>query len=145
MAKRVPTRVACGIGLGAGLIAALVFYFNFHTVIVQGMSMEPTFHTGQKVLVSKAYWLIGPIRDNDIVVAKDTVPGQYIIKRVYKMGGERVDYTYAPKSWSLALGDYTVPAGTLYLLGDNLEVSEDSRSFGPVDVSKVLGKVVILK
>jgi len=125
------------------LICALVFYFSFHRVVVSGHSMDPTFHTGQKVWVSRAYWLVGPIRDKDIVVVQDPNPDGFIIKRVYKMAGETVDWFNAPKSWQLSNGPYVVPPHNIYLLGDNREVSEDSRSFGPRDVSTILGKVVI--
>jgi signal peptidase I len=105
--------------------------------------MEPTLHTGQKVWVSRAYWLVGPIRDKDIVVVQDSNPDGFIIKRVYKMGGETVDWFNVPKNWTLAQGEYKVPSGQIYLLGDNREESEDSRAFGPRDISTVLGKVVV--
>ncbi len=135
-------------GISAFLIVALalaVFLnFNVKTVVVSGHSMEPTFQSGRRLLVSKAFWLIGPIRDKDIVVVTDSNPDGYIIKRVYKMGGETVDWRYVPRSWPLANGPYKVPPGKLFLIGDNLPVSEDSRAFGPVDMSQVLGKVIIL-
>jgi len=50
----------------------------------------------------------------------------------------------APNEWGLARGPFTVPEGTLYVLGDNAEVSEDSRDFGPITTDLVRGKVVIL-
>lgn len=132
-----------GVVLSLLLICALVFYFNFHRVVVSGHSMEPTFHTGEKVFVSRAYWLVGPIQDKDIVVVQDDNPDGYIIKRVYKMGGETVDWLNVPRSWSLRSGPYVVPKDEIYLLGDNREQSEDSRSFGPRKISTVLGKVLV--
>ncbi len=140
---RQKARTGVGVVLFLLLGCSLIFYFNFHRVIVSGRSMEPTFHTGQRVWVSRAYWLVGPIRDKDIVVVQDSNPDGYIIKRVYKMGGETVDWFNVPKNWQLTNGPYKVPAGQIYLLGDNREESEDSRSFGPRDLSTVLGKVVV--
>lgn len=137
------SRAGFGAVLGLLLLCSLIFYFNFHTVVVSGHSMEPTFFSGRKLLVSKAYWLVGPIHDKDIVVVSDPNPDGYIIKRVYKMGGETVDYLNIPRSWSITRGPYVVPAGDLYLLGDNRDQSEDSRAFGPRDVKTVLGKVVL--
>jgi signal peptidase I len=121
---------------------AVFFYLNFTTVVVSGQSMEDTFHSGDRLLASKAYWLVGPIRDKDVVVIKEENERGYLIKRVAYMPGETVDYVNVPDNWSLAQGDYVVPAEKLYVLGDNFAVSEDSRKFGPVPEKDVLGKVI---
>ncbi len=125
------------------LIFAIFFKVNFQTVVVSGLSMFPTFKDKQRVLVSRAYWLIGPIKDKDVVVIRDPNPDGYIIKRVYKMGGETVDWANIPENWSLTAGDFVVPSGNIFVLGDNKKVSEDSRKFGPVTVDRILGKVVV--
>jgi signal peptidase I len=127
------------------LIVAIIAKFNFSTVVVKGPSMQPTFFTGRRLLVSHAWWLVGSIHDNDIVVVTDHNPDGYIIKRVYKMAGEVVDWANVPKNYDLAKGTYTVPPHMIYLLGDNREKSEDSRFFGPVDLSRALGKVLIFR
>jgi len=137
------SRAGFGAVLGLLLVCSLIFYFNFHTVVVSGKSMEPTFLNGRRLLVSKAYWLVGPIRDKDIVVVSDPNPDGYIIKRVYKMAGETVDYLNVPRNYSITKGPYKVPAGMIYLLGDNRDQSEDSRAFGPRGINTVLGKVVL--
>lgn len=123
---------------------AIFFYLNFHTVIVSGHSMEPTFQNGQRLLASKAYWLVGPIKHNDIVVISTGKPNEYIIKRVYRMGGETVDWINAPLSWKLVYGEFKVPEGSVYVIGDNRPISEDSRYFGPVPMSRILGKIIRL-
>ncbi len=120
----------------------ILFYLNFNTVIVSGHSMDPTYHTGERLLASRAYWLVGNIRPKDIVVIRGEKSGEYMIKRVYKMGGEIVDYANVPENWSIANGEYHVPEGNIYVLGDNREVSEDSRKYGPVPVDRILGKIV---
>jgi signal peptidase I len=127
------------------LVLAIVAKLNFSTIIVKGPSMQPTFFTGRRLLVSHAYWLVGPVRDNDIVVVSDPNPDGYIIKRVYKMSGETVDWYNVPRNYNLSGGPYKVPDHSIYLLGDNREKSEDSRAFGPVDDSRILGKVLIFK
>lgn len=121
----------------------MFFYLNFNTVIVTGNSMENTYHSGQRLLASRAYWLVGEIRDKDIVVIKQgDGPKDYIIKRVYKMEGEVVDFANVPENWSIGNGEYKVPSGYIYVLGDNRAVSEDSRKFGAVAIDRVLGKIV---
>lgn len=132
-----------GFGVTLCLILGITifFYMNFRTVVVSGNSMEPTFLSGQRLLASQAYWLVGPIRQKDVVVVK--MEGTYIIKRVYKMAGEEVDYANVPEDFRLGVdGKYVVPEGHVFVLGDNREVSEDSRKFGAIPVDRIIGKVV---
>jgi len=125
---------------------AIFLNLNFHSVIVDGQSMLQTFQPCQKVCLSKAYWLIGRIHDEDVVVLKDpTANDGFIIKRVFRMGGETVPVDKWPRSRQLIEGSYTVPPGTVYVLGDNTVtgMSEDSRFFGPVSLESIIGKVVV--
>jgi signal peptidase I len=124
------------------LIFAAFVYANVHFVVVDGVSMLPTLKNGQRLTMSNAYWLIGPLKDNDIVVVRDSGKTGYIIKRIYKMAGETVDYANSPKDWSIANGKFVVPEGTVYVLGDNRDHSEDSRFFGPKKLTDVIGKVI---
>jgi signal peptidase I len=121
---------------------AIFFFLNFKTVVVSGKSMEETFHDGDRLLAGRAYWLIGAIRVKDVVVLKSEGGSGYIIKRVAYMSGQTVDYVNIPDSWNLGQGDFVVPAGDIYVLGDNSAVSEDSRKFGPVPQKDVMGKVI---
>lgn len=124
------------------LAVTLFFYFNFNTVVVRGNSMEKTYFNGDRLLSSRAYWLVGPIRPKDVVVIRGDGPKEYFIKRVYKMEGEVVDFLNIPESWSIGNGEYKVPAGHVYVLGDNRDFSEDSRKYGAVPLEKILGKIV---
>lgn len=129
-------------------VLAFVIFFslNFSSVEVRGASMEPTFSTGDHVLVSKAYWLVGNIKQNDIVVVRGREKsGEYYIKRVYKTGGETVDFFNMPAGWSILNGEFVVPDGQYYVLGDNRPVSEDSREWGPVENKEIIGKVIIIR
>ncbi len=127
------------------LALALFFWANFTTVSISGESMLPTYGPGSRLLASKAYWLIGPVGRKDVVVIRDPEKkGQYLIKRVLALAGEVVDFRNAPTNWSLAQGEYVVPEGHIYVVGDNYAASEDSRRFGPVPTETVLGKVVHL-
>jgi signal peptidase I len=134
-------------GFGAVLLFALGFaiFFRtyFQTIQVSGESMEPTLRNGQRVLVSHAYGLIGEIRKNDIVVLKGKEPGSFLIKRVHALGGQAVDWLNVPRTWRIDQGKYVVPEGDIYVIGDNYQVSEDSRQFGPFPIADVIGKVVI--
>jgi signal peptidase I len=127
------------------LAVSVFFYTNFKTIEVQGNSMEPTLVAGQRLLVSKAYWLVGAIKEGDIVVINSPFEHEVIIKRVYKTGGGTVDLALVPEHWDITHGKYKVPEGTIYVLGDNLEVSQDSRHYGEFSLKDVLGKVVVVQ
>ena len=124
---------------------SVFFYYNFKTIEVQGNSMEPTLHEGQRLLISSAYWLVGEIKVNDIVVIQNTFEDDVIIKRVYKMAGGTVDLASVPENWDITQGKYVVPEGTIYVLGDNGKVSLDSRHYGPFNRRDVIGKVVVIQ
>lgn len=137
-------------GFTAFLLFVLAFVIflrqNFTTVEVKGPSMEPTFSEKDHVLVSKAYWLVGDLRRGDIVVVRrEDGNGENIIKRINRLGGESVDFMNLPSNYTLAQGEFIVPEDEYYILGDNRPVSEDSREFGPISKSEIIGKVIIIR
>ena len=96
---------------------ARVFLGSLHKYVCEGDSMRPTLKNGEVVLVEKA----GQINVGDIVVAKHPVEQtSEIVKRV-----ERIN-----------------EHGHYFLVGDNLEDSNDSRHFGAVTSEYIRGKVV---
>ena len=96
---------------------ALVFLGSRHKYICEGKSMNPTLKDGEVVLVDRA----GKIEVGDIVIAKHPIEqNSEVVKRV-----ERID-------------DH----GHYFLVGDNLQDSNDSRHFGAVTIKYIKGKVV---
>jgi len=94
-------------------------------------SMAPTVLPDDRVYVdTRAFRDRSPVR-GELVVARETAPPQrYFVKRVAFLAGD----TPTP-------GGPVVPAGSVYLLGDNLDASRDSRTFGPVPVRSLVGRV----
>ena len=142
--------------LPAILIALLINVFVGQATRVEGQSMEPNLHTDQRLVVEKVtYRFHGPQR-HDIVVLKLPSQGdELLIKRVIGLPGETVEIhdgqvyingelldepfvdeeTYPGRN-----GQVTVPPLHVYVLGDNRNHSNDSRSFGPVPIENVVGR-----
>ena len=140
--------------LPAIVIAVLINLFLAQATRVYGHSMEPNLHTDQRLIVEKiSYRLRGP-RRGDIVVVH--VPGHEVppIKRVIGLPGEVVeireghvwldgrslDEAYLADIQQQDYGPYTVPARHVFVMGDNRNLSGDSRIFGPVPLENVRGR-----
>jgi signal peptidase I len=150
LVQAVPSSARVRQGARTGFLAVLLailgslvfFFYNFQTVVVSGKSMVPTLHDKQRILICKAIWLVGRPKVNDIIVVK-LDDGEFVVKRVFRTEGQNVDISLSPLGWDyFAKGQFKVPQGMLYVLGDNLQHSEDSRMFGPVSESRVVGKLI---
>lgn len=138
--------------LGFLLVAAL-FYYGFRLVRVQGRSMEPTYPEGQVLLVRRLNWPSSPPRVGDVVVFG--MGDELLVKRVAATAGQKVpdmgpmlllrpSRTH-PGLWEALVipsPPRVVPEGHLFVLGDNPAVSVDSRSFGLVPISALVGRVI---
>ena len=142
--------------LPALLIALLINVFVGQATRVEGQSMEPNLHSEQRLVVEKlSYRFHGPQRF-DIVVLKVPSQGEeLLIKRVIGLPGETVEIREGNVYINGTLLDepftdehtqggrhdqVTVPPLHVYVLGDNRDRSNDSRSFGPVPIENVIGR-----
>ena len=136
------------------VIAAVVFRVLIGISQVDGFSMYPTLDNGQAVVYSR---LSRHYKVGDIVSVK--MPGgEYYIKRVVAVAGDTVDisdgqlivngqpqteYGNGETEPQSALVHYplTVTEGHIFAVGDNRNVSVDSRTFGELAVSQTRGKI----
>jgi signal peptidase I len=149
--------------LQVALIAAVLFV-GTRTVVqgreVRGPSMQPTYHSGQRLFVTR-YFFSEPHR-GDVVVfhpptpSKDDyikrvigVPGDHIVVkdgRVWVNGEERAE-SYRAGAQTTCFGRYcdvVLGEGEYYVLGDNRPNSSDSRIWGPVKRDRIVGKAWLL-
>jgi signal peptidase I len=159
---------AVRIVIAAALIAMMVKAFLLDLVIVRGDSMLPAISPGTVAVVARfAYGLRLPFAGiymirwgspspGDIVLVKDAGGGaRSSVKRVFETGpaflkAEAGVLTGRGGSIRLATADSLrlagqsfVPHGRAFIIGDNMEVSFDSRNYGPVPIEKIVGKVIV--
>ena len=152
-------RILQGVGYAAIALAVLLVsgVAPVQTVRVPSDSMTPTIAAGDHLLLDKRH--PADVAVGDVVVAHDPQGGDaggLIVKRVIAVGGDSIGFedgvlvrngrpVTEPYTADFLDGVYygpdVVPPGTLYLLGDNRLDSVDSRHFGPVPVSAVVGRV----
>lgn len=147
--------------LVALVIALLIRSFLVQLYVVDGESMFPTLHHGDRLLVNKIGYRLSEPKPGDVVVVEDPAnPRRQLIKRVIAIGGETVEVRnhvvfidgkpleeQFVHPFSVHFSDVKpvkVPEGYVYVMGDNRGGSLDSRALGPIQVSKVEGKAFFL-
>jgi len=144
------------------VVAALYLFCPFRLGVVYGQSMAPTLRPGELCLLDRAYYSRNPVQVGDVIVFRKD--GSTLTKRVYGAPGQEIsllwygnDSTYdLPPTYNPArlkqiyaryhgfvrAVRYPVPEGYCFVVGDNTPVSWDSREFGPIPTSSIIGKMV---
>ena len=171
--RRVLTETAVII-LVAVLLASLVRTFAFQTFWIPSSSMVPTLGVYDRILVQKAFFTWRDVREGDIVVFSQPpldhcgggAQGGDLVKRVIALPGQTIyssgnsiyvngrllaepylphdDPLGPPIPGASRQHPYQVPPGEFYMLGDNRTISCDSRYWGPINGSSIIGKVVLV-
>lgn len=151
----------------ATLCAVISLFIILDARRVDGLSMEPTLSPGQLVYINRvAYGLRLPLFDRylvswagpapgDLVVFMNPDEGRPVVKRCVAVAGDPIEI----RGGRLVLSRielpltaaqerhfsvYTsVPPGTIFVAGDNLRNSIDSRDYGFIRVENVTGKVIL--
>ncbi len=141
------------------IIAFVLRTFVFQMAIVNQISMEPTLHEGNMLVISKISYTLGKPSRGDIVVFKDEYENKLLIKRIIGLPGETVeikdgsvyinDKMLEPKYTEAETNSYgqniwKVPENEYFMMGDNRPHSRDSRAdtVGFVDKKNLMGKAV---
>lgn len=144
------------------ILMAVILYFLIDTVVgrvrVENISMKPTLHEGQFILVNKLAYRIGDYQRGDVIVFHyPRNPAEDYIKRLIGRPGDTITiqggqvfvndelleetYISGPPSYT---NTWNVPEGQLFVLGDNRNQSSDSHSWGFVPVENVVGKAMVI-
>ncbi len=131
------------------LISAIIIIlgklFLFDLIIVEGDSMKPTLYNRSITFYSKInYGLLNPFsgkyfvewshpKKGDIVIFWYQRGNKYLIKRCIAIAGDTI---------VMEKRKLQIPEGFIFVIGDNEEVSLDSRQIGFIPVDTVIGKVM---
>jgi signal peptidase I len=155
------------------LLAAGLRAFVFQTFFIPSSSMVPTLGVYDRILVQKAFFNWHDVRTGDIVVfthpPRDHCPGPPegdLVKRVIALPGQTIfssgnsiyvngkllpepylphyDPLGPPIPDASRQHPFRVPPGEFYMMGDNRAISCDSRYWGPIKGTSIVGKVVLL-
>lgn len=140
-----------------------VRYFLIQPFYVNGASMEPNFFDNEYLIIDElSYRLKSPVRGDIVVFRYPNDPKQFFIKRVIGLPGETVEIAggqvkifndLTPNGFILEEDEYldqdftattktvTLKPDEFFVMGDNRISSLDSRYFGPIKKSAVVGKV----
>jgi signal peptidase I len=147
----------------AVVIVAPIRLFVAKPFIVSGASMEPTFDTGEYLIVDElTYHLDDPKRGDVVVFKYPKDPSQYFIKRIIGLPGEivhieggkvsvtKVDGTTLnlEEAYVKNIGNgtdmqVTLPKDQFFVLGDNRPESSDSRYWGTLPRSDIVGRAFV--
>lgn len=139
---------------GAVLVALLVRQYLFTFVVVDGSSMERTLSDGDVLAVSIVKYHIGKPERGDVVVCDYPGKEEHYVKRIIGLPGEEIEIMdgvvsingmalsepYIAEEPLLDLPKQIVPESSYFVMGDNRNHSNDSRSVGPIEEDLLMGK-----
>ncbi|KOS01633.1 MULTISPECIES: signal peptidase I [Paenibacillus] len=157
------------------VLVFLIRWLLFKPFIVDGPSMQPNFHTGERVIVNEILYDFRAPKPGEVIVFHVPEEGRDFIKRVIAVEGDTVkvegdtitvngkpiqeSYLKAPLEEAHQNGelynkftnfpnekfkDGKVPAGHIFVMGDNRSNSTDSRMLGYIDLKEVVGRADVI-
>ena len=152
--------------LAIGILAVASYFvisrFFLQSVKVVGRSMVPTLSDSEHYLLNRWVYYLHPPRHSDIVVLRDPSDNGFSVKRVIAtpgdsiylkegnvyVNGRKLTEAYLPPGTATFTDsnqhDQLVLCGKdqFFLLGDNRQNSIDSRAYGPVPRTNILGPII---
>ena|SRR6056297_14642 len=144
------------------VIVIPVRYFVFQPFIVDGASMEPNLHDGDYLIVDEfSYHFREPERGEVIIFKYPRNHQNNFVKRVVGLPGETIFHrdnsiviredghektlseNYLSRDFDYNFATTTLSQDEYFAVGDNRIASYDSRNWGPVEESEIIGRFLI--
>lgn len=143
------------------IIVVPIRTFIAQPFIVSGESMFPTFHNNDYLIIDElSYYLRSPKRGEVVVFRYPKDPSKYFIKRVIGLpgetviikgseveikNGETVSKLAEPYLNGINIGNSETALGPdqYFVMGDNRQVSLDSRVWGPLPENLITGRALL--
>jgi signal peptidase I len=146
------------------IVLAVILYFGIsfavQTVHVEGLSMFATLDNNDYLIADKIDYKLHPPQRGDIVILRPpTLSTTDYIKRVIALPGERLlikdgrvyinghflEEPYLPEAWTVNTdwggpNGQVIPPNYYFVMGDNRNRSQDSRTFGPISRDRIDGR-----
>lgn len=151
--------------IALAFVIFVVVHFAIQSYYVDGISMEPSLHNTEHIMVNKlAYLFHAPQRGDVIIFVAPPDPNQDYVKRIIAIPGDVItikgttvivdgvtlDETYVapqdqgnPYSYK-KINNVVVPPNDYFVLGDNRAVSDDSRAWGFVPRANIIGEAAFV-
>lgn len=142
----------------AFVLALIIQAFVVKSYVIPTPSMVPTLMLGDRVMVNRFIFRFTEPKRGDVIVFQTDMRKEPLIKRVIGVGGDRIavhdgklylngEAQVEPQLRDkVILGEFkeiTVPPGEFFMMGDNRNESADSRVFGPIQRTVILGKAFL--
>jgi signal peptidase I len=142
------------------VLVVIIRAFLLDTRIVPTTSMVPTIVPGDRLFVEKISHRISGLERGDVVVFEPPVSSGLkddLIKRLIALPGDTievkdgklllngvaVDEPYIAETIEYSFEKQVVPAGKMFVMGDNRNRSYDSHEWGFAEIESVEGKALI--
>jgi signal peptidase I len=138
--------------------------FSVRAYHIPTKTMEPALYAGDHIMVRQGHFRVHDINRYDIVAFFNKQSNSTFVKRIVGLPGEKIEIKnkslYVDErqqtesfvqhidarlfAWRDDFGPIKLNATSFFLMGDNRDVSKDSRFYGPVDIEDISGKLLYI-
>jgi len=144
------------------VISLVIRMYVLQPFVVDGQSMEPSFHNADYLLAEKVSNHFSDYQRGEVIIFQSPTESVNLIKRIVALPGERIviekgeitiyssrnqgieiseNYIAANENGKYDRIDVSLKNDELFVMGDNRGNSRDSREFGPISKNLIIGKV----